>query len=140
MEDSIFRHTCSRLAAKKIKGKKKNIADHIDFQANPGEFIAFVGGSGAGKSTFMKAISGVVKPTSGSVLINGNELYNNYSVLKNLIGYVPQDNIIYDDLTLYDMLKYAADLRMPDDATKGEKVNRINEVLEIVELSEKKML
>ena len=58
--------------------------------------------------------------------------------MKNLIGYVPQDNIIYDDLTLYDMLKYAADLRMPDDATKSEKVNRINEVLEIVELSEKK--
>ena len=58
----------------KIKGKKKNISDHVDFQANPGEFIALVGGSGAGKSTFMHAISGVSKPTSGSVLINGNEL------------------------------------------------------------------
>lgn len=122
----------------KVKGKKKNIAEHIDFQANPGEFIAFVGGSGAGKSTFMKAISGVSKPTSGSVLINGNELYNNYSVLKNLIGYVPQDNIIYDDLTLFDMLKYAADLRMPEDASKKEKIKRINEVLDIVEMSDKK--
>lgn len=122
----------------KIKGKKKNIADHIDFQANPGEFIAFVGGSGAGKSTFMKAISGVVKPTSGSVLINGSELYNNYSVLKNLIGYVPQDNIIYDDLTLFDMLKYAANLRMPEDASRKEKLKRIDDVLEIVELLDKK--
>ena len=122
----------------KVKGKKKNIAEHIDFQANPGEFIAFVGGSGAGKSTFMKAISGVVKPTSGNVLINGSDLYNNYSVLKNLIGYVPQDNIIYDDLSLFDMLKYAADLRMPEDASKKEKIKRINEVLDIVEMLDKK--
>ena len=122
----------------KIKGKKKNISDHVDFQANPGEFIALVGGSGAGKSTFMHAISGVSKPTSGSVLINGNELYNNFSVLKKLIGYVPQDNIIYDDLTLYDMLKYTADLRMPEDTSKKEKNKRINEVLEIVEMKDKK--
>ena len=73
------------------------------------------------------------KPTSGKVLINGKDLFNNYSVLKNLIGYVPQDNIIFDDLTLSDVLKYAANLRMPDDASQKEKNARIKEVLEIVE-------
>lgn len=122
----------------KVKGKKKDIAQHINFTATPGQFIAFVGGSGAGKSTFLKCISGVSKPTSGKVLINGNDLFANYSVLKNLIGYVPQDNIIFDDLTLIDMLKYAANLRMPDDVTNLEKMNRINSVLDIVELSDKK--
>lgn len=121
-----------------LKGKKKHISQHVDFNANSGEFIAFVGGSGAGKSTFLKCISGVTKPTSGKVLINGNDLFNNYSVLKNLIGYVPQDNIIFDDLTLGDMLKYSANLRMPDDATIDEKANRIKEVLDIVELADKK--
>lgn len=122
----------------KVKSKKKNISEHVDFVANPGEFIAFVGGSGAGKSTFMKCISGVTRATSGRVLLNGVDLYENYSVLKNLIGYVPQENIIFDDLTLFDMLKYAANLRMPEDATKEEKLNRINEVLEIVEMLDKK--
>lgn len=122
----------------RLKGKKKDISQHVDFTANPGEFIAFVGGSGAGKSTFLKCISGVSKPSSGKVLINGSDLFNNYSVLKNLIGYVPQENIIFDDLSLKDMLKYAANLRMPDDATENEKNNRIKEVLEIVELSDKK--
>lgn len=122
----------------KLKGKKKDISQHVDFTANPGEFIAFVGGSGAGKSTFLKCISGVSKPTNGQVLINGNDLFNNYAVLKNLIGYVPQQNIIFEDLSLIDMLKYAANLRMPDDATENEKKIRINEVLEIVELSDKK--
>lgn len=122
----------------KVKSKKKNISEHVDFVANPGEFIAFVGGSGAGKSTFMKCISGVTRATSGRVLLNGVDLYENYSVLKSLIGYVPQENIIFDDLTLFDMLKYAANLRMPEDATKEEKLNRINEVLEIVEMLDKK--
>lgn len=122
----------------KVKGKKKDIAQHIDFSVSGGEFVAFVGGSGAGKSTFMKCISGVNKPTSGTVLINGNDLFSNYDVLKNLIGYVPQDDIVFSDLTLIDMLKYAANLRMPDDATKKEKEARINEVLDIVELNDKR--
>lgn len=122
----------------KVKGKKKNIAEHVDFSASTGEFIAFVGGSGAGKTTFMKCISGITKPTSGTVLINGSELFSNYDVLKNLIGYVPQEDIVFDNLTLIDMLRYAANLRMPDDSTKKEKEQRINEVLKIVELEDKK--
>lgn len=122
----------------KIKGKNKDISQHIDFSASPGEFISFVGGSGTGKSTFLKCISGVTKPTSGKVYINGSDLFANYSVLKNLIGYVPQENIIFENLTLIDMLKYSANLRMPDDATKKEKKERIDSVLEIVELSDKK--
>lgn len=122
----------------KVKGKKKDIAQHINFSATPGQFIAFIGGSGAGKSTFLKCISGISKPTSGKVLVNGSDLFNNYSALKNLIGYVPQENIIFNDLTLIDMLKYSANLRMPDDVTYQEKINRINNVLDIVELSDKK--
>ena len=92
----------------KVKGKKKDIAYHVNFEARPKEFIAFVGGSGAGKSTFLKCISGVNRPTSGKVLLNGESLFSNYQVLKNLIGYVPQEDIVFDDLTLIDMLRYAA--------------------------------
>ncbi len=122
----------------RLKFKKKDISQHVNFSAEPGQFIAFVGGSGAGKSTFMKCISGVSKPTSGKVFVNGNDLYNNYDVLKNLIGYVPQENIIFDDLTLIKMLRYATNLRMPDDSTKEEKEKRIDEVLSIVEMLDKK--
>lgn len=122
----------------RLKFKKKDISQHVNFSAEPGQFVAFVGGSGAGKSTFMKCISGVSKPTSGKVLINGNDLYNNYDVLKNLIGYVPQENIIFDDLSLIKMLRYAANLRMPDDSTHAEKEKRIEEVLTIVEMLDKK--
>lgn len=121
-----------------VKGKKRDISYHVNLAIKPGEFVALVGGSGAGKSTFMNCISGVSKPTSGHVYVNGNDLFKNYSVLKKIIGYVPQDDIVFKDLTLYDMLKYSANLRMSDDASLEEKKQRIKEVLEIVELTTKK--
>lgn len=121
----------------KVKGKKKDISQHVSLSIKPGQFVAFVGGSGAGKSTFMNCISGVSRPTSGKVYVNGNDLFKNYAVLKNIIGYVPQQDIVFTDLTLKDMLKYAAELRMPDDATEEEKKNRIKAVLETVELTGK---
>ena len=121
----------------KVKGKKKDISQHVSLSIKPGQFVAFVGGSGAGKSTFMNCISGVSRPTSGKVYVNGNDLFKNYAVLKNIIGDVPQQDIVFTDLTLKDMLKYAAELRMPDDATEEEKKNRIKAVLETVELTGK---
>ncbi len=116
----------------RIKFKVKEISSHVNMQIKPSEFVAFVGGSGAGKSTFLKCISGVNKPTSGTVLINGENLYENYESLKYNIGYVPQDDIVYSNLTLHDMLNYSAKLRMPDNTNKKERMERIKEVLNIV--------
>lgn len=119
-----------------IKFKTKEISSHVNMNINPSEFIAFVGGSGAGKSTFMKCISGVDTPTSGQVLLNGEDLHANYENLKYNIGYVPQDDIVYSNLTLHDMLHYAAKLRMPDNTTYKARNERIKEVLEIVQLTD----
>lgn len=119
----------------KIKFKTVEISSHVNMTVKPSEFVAFVGGSGAGKSTFMKAISGVNKPTSGTVLLNGENLYENYDRLKYDIGYVPQDDIVYSNLTLYDMLSYSAKIRMADGTTKKDRDARIKEVLRIVGLS-----
>ena len=120
----------------RIKFKKRQISSNVSMSIKPSEFVAFVGGSGAGKSTFMKCISGVDKPTFGTVLINGENLYDNYETLKYNIGYVPQDDIVYSNLTLHDMLHYAAKLRMPDNTTKKERTERIHDVLDIVQLAE----
>ena len=120
----------------RIKFKTKEISSHVSMHVKPSEFVAFVGGSGAGKSTFMKCISGVDTPTSGIVLLNGENLYENYESLKYNIGYVPQEDIVYSNLTLHDMLKYTAKLRMPENSTKKERRQRIKEVLEIVQLTE----
>lgn len=120
----------------KIKFKTTQIISNVSMRINPGELIAFVGGSGAGKSTFMKCISGIDKPTSGKVLLNGEDLHENYDGLKHNIGYVPQDDIVFSDLTLHDMLHYAAKLRMPDSTSRKERSARIKEILDIVQLTE----
>ena len=120
------------------KGNKKfNICNDVSLSIQPGELVAIIGGSGAGKTTFMNAISGYNRPTSGQVLINGEELYETYDSLKNIIGYVPQQDIVYDNLTLESMLMYAAKLRLPDDTTRDERAQRVAKVIQMVELTGK---
>lgn len=113
---------------------KINIVNHIGLSIGSGEFVAIIGGSGAGKSSFLNCISGYSRPTTGHVELNGDDLYENYEVLKKVIGYVPQSDIVYDNLTVKQMLHYAAKLRMPDDTSKQERISKVQEVIETVEL------
>lgn len=120
----------------KIVGKGKQILHDVNVDIDSNEFVAIVGGSGAGKSTLMNAISGFDRKRQGTVLFSGLNLDENFSVLKSLIGYVPQQDIIYENLTLNRMLMYTAKLKMPKDTSKEEIEKRIHDVLEMVELSE----
>lgn len=113
---------------------KKKILDDISISIKAGELVALIGGSGAGKSTFMDSLNGFRLPTEGSVFVNDDDFYRNYYSYKNIIGYVPQQDIVYDTLTVRDMLTYAARLRMPEDSTKSEIEERVNQVLTDVEL------
>ncbi len=120
---------------KKSKTGTKRILNNVNIQIEPNDFVAIIGGSGSGKTTIMNAMSGFEKATSGKVYINSVDLYKNYKVLKNLIGYVPQQDIIYENLTLVKMLEYSAKLRMSDDVSQEEIKKRIAEVLDMVELT-----
>lgn len=113
---------------------KKKILDDISISIKAGELVALIGGSGAGKSTFMDSLNGFRLPTEGSVFVNDDDFYRNYYSYKNIIGYVPQQDIVYDTLTVRDMLTYAARLRMPEDSTKSEIEERVNQVITDVEL------
>lgn len=121
--------------AVKVKGHDKYIMDDTTLQIKPCEFVAIIGGSGSGKSTLMNCLNGFDKPTTGSVLVNGVDLYENFEVLKNVIGYVPQQDIVHENLTLYQMLLYVAKLRMSTDSTEEEYDARVREVIEMVELT-----
>lgn len=119
-----------------VKGRKRCILDDTTLKIEPCEFVAIIGGSGSGKSTLMNCINGFDKPTVGKVLVNGVDLYDNYEALKNVIGYVPQQDIVHENLTLFEMLKYVAKLRMPIDTTEEEYEHRVEQVIEMVELKE----
>lgn len=110
------------------RGHPLTILHPLNLVINPREFVALVGGSGAGKSTLLKALSGLSRATSGAVLVNGDNLYANFNLYRNLMGYVPQDDIIHQNLDVQSALTYAARLRLPD-ATPAEISRRIADVL-----------
>lgn len=121
------------------KGKKSFVTgNHITMNIRPGELVAIIGGSGAGKSTILNCMCGYLPPSSGDVYINGINLYRNFDSLKKLIGYVPQSDIVYDNLTLHDMLSYTAKLRLPQDTSPDEQEEAIDRAIRLVELTEKK--
>ncbi|MBI1881221.1 MAG: FHA domain-containing protein [Chloroflexi bacterium] len=110
------------------KSKPLTILCNLNLVINPREFVALVGGSGAGKSTLLKALSGLSRASSGTVLVNGDNLYANFNLYRNLMGYVPQDDIIHQNIEVASALRYAARLRLPD-ASAAEIKQRIDEVL-----------
>ena len=119
---------------RKRDGKEFITNDHISLHIKRGQFVAIAGGSGCGKTTLLNELVGNEFADEGTVTVDGVDLYANYSSLKNTIGYVPQKDIVYDDLTLEHMLRYGADLRMPPDTTKAEKEARIDEIIALLEL------
>lgn len=129
----------SDIVIRRGRDKKSFVTcNHVSVGIRPGELVAIVGGSGAGKSTLLGCMCGSLPPKSGSVYINGVDLYRGFEQLKKTIGYVPQSDIVYDNLTLYDMLSYTAKLRLPADTTPAEREAAIDRAIASVELGEKK--
>ena len=120
---------------KKVDKNRKTICNNVSINILPCELVAIIGASGAGKSTVMNCISGYSTPTDGVVNVNGIDLYDNFEALKNIIGYVPQQDIVFDNLTVIDMLGYAARLRLPKDFTEDEYIRIINRAIDTVELT-----
>jgi ABC transport system ATP-binding/permease protein len=96
---------------------KQNLCliNNVNLAIEPGQFVALVGGSGAGKSTLMQTLLGIQQPTAGLVYLNGDNLVNNFNIYRNLIGYVPQSDIVHRNLTVREVLNYAAQMRLPPD-------------------------
>ena len=91
----------------KIVGRgsgRKKILNRVSCEIGSNEFVAIIGGSGAGKTTVMNAMSGFDSRIEGKVFCNGIDLRQNFSALKNMIGFVPQQDIIYENLKLRRML------------------------------------
>lgn len=118
------------------RSKKKFIMNDVNLFVEPNKFVALIGSSGAGKTTLLNCMSGMTDFTAGEVLINGESIRTSAKSLRSLMGYVPQQDIVYDSLSLERMLLYSARLRMPKDTSKEEIQAKINEVLEVVELSD----
>jgi len=119
--------------------KDLNILQDISVSFKPREFVVVVGQSGGGKSTFVDAVAGYRPATPPSrVLVNDIDIYENFDSIRNDIGFVPQKDIIHMELTVYQALDYAAQLRMPADMTDDERHERVMEVLDDLDITHRK--
>jgi ABC-type multidrug transport system ATPase subunit len=111
--------------------------DGISFAVTRGEMVCVMGASGSGKSTLLKAICGQNEPTNGSVLLNGQSLYNSLEMLRGYVAYIPQDDAFDEHLTILENLDYAAAIRSPHLSEK-DRVRRIDSKLIELGLSERR--
>lgn len=82
----------------------------INIAEESGNLIALMGASGAGKSTLLQVLNGSEKPSAGQVLINGIDIHREAGKVEGVFGFVPQDDLLVEDLTVYQNLYFAAKL------------------------------
>lgn len=126
----------ARNLTKQIDGK--TIVKDVSLAISPREFVGLMGPSGCGKSTLMDALNGLRPASAGQVCVNDLDLYANFNALRRSIGYVPQRDILHDELTVERTLYYAARLRLPEGTSKGVMQGIINEVIGTVGLNEQR--
>ena len=115
----------------------KPLLQDVSFNVGPRTLTAIVGPSGAGKSTLLGVLTGRAKPSSGQIVIGGIDLHTQYQSLSRQIGSVPQADILHTRLTVRQALNYGAKLRLPNDTSKTERTQRVNDVMEQLELTER---
>lgn len=86
----------------------------INIQESEGQLIGIMGASGSGKTTLLRLLSGILKPTAGEIKLNGQNIDGFGKDLEGSIGYVPQDDILFEELTVYQNLYYNAKLSVSD--------------------------
>jgi len=115
--------------------KGDNGIKKLTMQGESGELLGIMGASGTGKTTLMNILNGTIKPQKGSILINGHSIYDEHINFQNVIGFVPQDDLLFEDLTVYKNLYYNTKLcfkNCPD----GEIINKVENLLMELELFE----
>ena len=108
---------------------------HMSFKEESGRMVGIMGASGAGKSTLMSVLNGTNDPYDGKVLINGISIHKEKDKIKGLIGYVSQDDLLIEELTVFENLYYNAKLCF-DNLIEEEIISRVDGVLKNLGLHE----
>jgi len=82
--------------------------DHLSFEVKKGEIFGFLGANGAGKTTAIKILCGLSYPTSGQLIVGGFDIYREREKIKRNIGYMSQKFSLYDDLTVFENIRFYA--------------------------------
>ena len=105
--------------------------DCLNFKINNGRIYGFLGPNGAGKSTTMNMIAGCLAPTSGTVRINGFDIFEEPIKAKQCIGYLPEKPPLYDELTPFEYLRFVAEAK---EVSYERALRQVHEVMELTQI------
>ncbi len=128
--------------ARDIEFRFKNSTNGIhqfSFQGRSGQLVGIIGGSGAGKSTLLKVLNGSLKLNHGEIYINGHHLVDEPEELEGIIGYIPQDDLLMEELSVFQNLYFNAKLCL-DGYSEEEIIEAVHEVLTNLDLYESREL
>lgn len=111
----------------------------ITVEEKQGKLVGIMGASGAGKTTLMNVLAGLLKPSEGKVLINGIDLFEEKDRLEGVIGYIPQDDLLIEELTVYQNLYFNAKLCFKNHSKEDLKL-LVDKTLKALDLYERKDL
>lgn len=110
----------------------RRAVDNLTFEVEQGEILGFLGPNGAGKTTTMRILSGYMPPTEGEVTVAGYDVVAESIEVRRRVGYLPETVPLYTDMTVFDYLKFMADLRHLPNAE-----DRIDNTLEMVGMEDR---
>jgi ABC-2 type transport system ATP-binding protein len=102
--------------------------DKVNFEVRRGEVVGFLGPNGAGKSTTMRILTCFISPSTGSATVNSHDVFDNPLEVRRSIGYLPQRAPLYTDMTVWEYLKFAAEIRGLDESTFKKRLKKVVEV------------
>ncbi len=145
----VVTHFMADSAESKISYEVKNVGFQfksggiglrdVNISEGQGKLMGIMGASGAGKTTLLNVLSGIESPTEGEVLINGYNLHKERDKVEGVIGYIPQDDLLIEELSVFDNLYYNAKLCFKD-KSEEEMTEMVNSTLTSLGLYERRNL
>ncbi len=113
--------------------------DHLNFEVYKGEIFGFLGANGAGKTTAMRILCGLLTPTSGSIKVAGYDVYHETDKIKRNIGYMSQKFSLYEDLTAWENIRFYAGIYGMDKKNIRNKAEELFERLSLKEIKNERI-
>src|SRR3989338_7335227 len=110
---------------------EKTAVDNLNLEIAKGELFSFLGPNGAGKTTTIKLMTGLLKPTSGEILIGGYDIQKDAVNAKRLIGYIPDFPFLYEKLTAREFIEFIGNLYNMDSGDIGKNAEELFEIFEM---------
>lgn len=111
--------------SKQYQKDKPFAVDNLNLEVKKGEIFGFLGPNGAGKSTTINMLMGVLKPTSGSIIVDGHSVGEESMITKSIIGFVPDEPLFYERMTGLQYLSFICDVFNVDKSVRKERADRL---------------